>query len=261
MRRRTGFTLIELLVVIAIIAILAAILFPVFAQAREKARTISCASNLKQLGLAFSMYQQDYDGGFPAFSYQESTAPKLRWMNVIFPYTRNGQIGVCPTVSGPRAITNELEVSANSRNYSYGYNYQYLGNSRFNAASGRMRYPVFETMIQFPADTILVADNDGTAGWRVEDRLPWGTDEDQRRLLNHGYSIDPPILPSWAEGRPSTSTSSNNAGGPRPGWTRISDRHNGGANVLWCDGHVKWARREQLEKPRFWNGLNTDDPL
>ena len=65
MQRRTGFTLIELLVVIAIIAILAAILFPVFAQAREKARAISCMSNLKQTGLGTLMYVQDYDDNFP----------------------------------------------------------------------------------------------------------------------------------------------------------------------------------------------------
>src|SRR5688572_2846551 len=68
-RKRRGFTLIELLVVIAIIAILAAILFPVFAQAREQARTASCLSNLKQLGLGFKMYAQDYDENWPMGTY------------------------------------------------------------------------------------------------------------------------------------------------------------------------------------------------
>jgi len=87
---RTGFTLIELLVVIAIIAILAAILFPVFAQAREKARAISCLSNTKQSGLAFAMYVQDYD----------ETTPKMGngtdWWTAIYPYTKNLGVFLCP---------------------------------------------------------------------------------------------------------------------------------------------------------------------
>src|SRR5438034_6492919 len=74
LKSRNGFTLIELLVVIAIIAILAAILFPVFAQAREKARSISCLSNNKQIGTAYMMYLQDYDENFPPHV-TERTAP------------------------------------------------------------------------------------------------------------------------------------------------------------------------------------------
>jgi len=85
---RTGFTLIELLVVIAIIAILAAILFPVFARAREKARQISCLSNLKQMGLAFFMYNQDYD---------EQYVINPMWKTRLQPYIHNTQINVCPS--------------------------------------------------------------------------------------------------------------------------------------------------------------------
>ena len=89
MRRRTGFTLIELLVVIAIIAILAAILFPVFARAREKARQASCLSNVKQQGVAVMMYVQDYDEAFPIDLYG--------WVVALRPYTKNEQIWVCPS--------------------------------------------------------------------------------------------------------------------------------------------------------------------
>jgi len=112
---RRGFTLIELLVVIAIIAILAAILFPVFAQAREKARQTVCASNLKQIGTAFAMYLMDYDerlpdrrdlkaslpGGYRPWSSWPPSDPRTGWAAVVLePYTKNFDIWSCPSVKG-----------------------------------------------------------------------------------------------------------------------------------------------------------------
>src|SRR5688572_20672368 len=106
MRRRGGFTLIELLVVIAIIAILAAILFPVFAQAREKARASGCLSNQKQIALAFSMYAQDYDETYPlaqiATVNNLLTGIPLRWEDAVTPYIKGGNVGgilTCPSGS------------------------------------------------------------------------------------------------------------------------------------------------------------------
>jgi len=86
-----GFTLIELLVVIAIIAILAAILFPVFAQAREKTRQASCLSNEKQMGTAMMMYTQDYDEQFPFLQYYDANNQPIIWTSAIYPYVKNGQ--------------------------------------------------------------------------------------------------------------------------------------------------------------------------
>jgi len=103
---KSAFTLIELLVVIAIIAILAAILFPVFAQAREKARSASCLSNEKQIGLGLMMYTQDYDETYPtAYQYKNNTATTnggssggyIHYTSVVHPYVKNEQVWVCPS--------------------------------------------------------------------------------------------------------------------------------------------------------------------
>jgi len=98
---RRGFTLIELLVVIAIIAILAAILFPVFARAREKARQTSCLSNVKQIALAAHMYAQDYDEKWPRCSlYTPDWSQGWFWYSLVMPYINNWQILVCPSEPG-----------------------------------------------------------------------------------------------------------------------------------------------------------------
>lgn len=134
--RRRGFTLIELLVVIAIIAVLAAILFPVFASAREHAREAACTSNLRQIGLAFSMYLQDWDdvfpdrrdlktslpGGFhPWTTWPPSTSdPRTGWAAVVLdPYIKNYGVWNCPSVEGSRMgnlpqVLQAVEIGPNS---------------------------------------------------------------------------------------------------------------------------------------------------
>ena len=153
---RRGFTLIELLVVIAIIAILAAILFPVFARAREKARQASCLSNAKQMGLAANMYAQDYDDKFTYYAtyVPAGTARPVTggtgthyWWDTLYPYIKNGQIFRCP--SAPRQW-----------GYGWNINMGYIGNHP--TRTGEQYEGVLQTAVVYPAETVLIADSDWT---------------------------------------------------------------------------------------------------
>jgi prepilin-type N-terminal cleavage/methylation domain-containing protein/prepilin-type processing-associated H-X9-DG protein len=160
-RSRQAFTLIELLVVIAIIAILAAILFPVFAKAREKARQASCASNLKQLGLAMMQYNQDYDEKYPSVTDQQSTTVSAGaiqyWPYAVYPYVKSAGIYRCPD----DASTNACSYVANS----------YTGQQAVAA-------------IDSPATVLMAADgNIGTSATKMASSAATGNG------LNEDYSL------------------------------------------------------------------------
>jgi prepilin-type N-terminal cleavage/methylation domain-containing protein/prepilin-type processing-associated H-X9-DG protein len=172
MQSRKGFTLIELLVVIAIIAILAAILFPVFAQAREKARQTSCLSNLKQTGTATLMYVQDYDETFPLSIYlatENNKACTFTFYNALIPYQKSADVMKCP--SNPQALDLPkawvahglpavcLSGGSPIRFLSYVYNFSIFEEGKPNALfGGGGDAPTTMAEIEFPVETAMVYD-------------------------------------------------------------------------------------------------------
>lgn len=143
-----GFTLIELLVVIAIIAILAAILFPVFARARENARRASCQSNAKQLLLAITQYTQDYDEKYmPILTFN----PVIYWQKNLQPYVKSTQLFNCPS------STNAPYTDLNTVTSHYGLN-SYI----FDSAFGIFGFSI--ASIEKPSETLLMADSFGLPG-------------------------------------------------------------------------------------------------
>jgi prepilin-type N-terminal cleavage/methylation domain-containing protein/prepilin-type processing-associated H-X9-DG protein len=172
LRLGRGFTLIELLVVIAIIAILAAILFPVFAQARENARRTSCLSNMKQVDTALLMYVQDYDESLPTLTDDRSTTPTVRtdlW-NVLQPYTKSKDVFYCPDRTATGCGYGDFAgIGANDRCVGVGYNWgpiQFSGGGLLNTAVTVGAVTVYAGIalaaIQAPADTFAVGDEEDT---------------------------------------------------------------------------------------------------
>ncbi|MFN3652146.1 MAG: DUF1559 domain-containing protein [Armatimonadota bacterium] len=207
-RGRRGFTLIELLVVIAIIAILAAILFPVFAQAREKARQISCASNLKNLGTAAQMYTQDYDEQLPLAAYATADFDFRTWHELLDPYARNVEIWRCPSSSVKKTDQNGRPTTH------FGYNVRYLTNINADFSNAAGHSAVSLAAIQSPTETVLFADA------RASIANGWCGDDGK-------FMLPPSLADAHCWGRPHA-------------------LHSEGANVMWVDGHVKWHRPGQF---------------
>jgi prepilin-type N-terminal cleavage/methylation domain-containing protein len=148
---KRGFTLIELLIVVAIISILTAILFPVFARARENARRASCLSNLKQLGLGVMMYVQDYDGIYPrAYAGYSASYPYVYWNQQVYPYVKNGQVFVCPSADKSTINIDNAASAANDTR---------LGMNNVEFGTGNANSPVHESSLIKPAELIMIMDS------------------------------------------------------------------------------------------------------
>ncbi len=227
-----GFTLIELLVVITIISILAAILFPVFARARENARRTSCQSNLKQIGIAMSMYSQDYDERLvPQAIYGPNKTgdgqTSFNWNYCLDPYIKSEQVYLCPSRN------QQTMVRYNEPETNYGYNRagqpsdslvrsgsaNYALGGAWDAAGNQLGWSTVLTLaaVPNPSDTVVIGDAVTWLQAEANGLAYWG----------NGY----PYL-HWSANNPATGAAT---GSPDP-------RHFDGANFVYLDGHVKWHK-------------------
>jgi prepilin-type N-terminal cleavage/methylation domain-containing protein/prepilin-type processing-associated H-X9-DG protein len=217
--QKKGFTLIELLVVIAIIAILAAILFPVFSRAREQARKTACLSNLKQIGQALMMYVQDWDEGYPFNIMWCSLQPNQYFQMTaayrLDPYLKSPGVWQCPSSCMGRHLVNRKRPDGSASNLDYVYPgsfYGYYVNVGYNPYMGRV-CPYNTTLIKqsqlpTPAETVAIADSS---------------------------------LGSVAcGGRTVVYANVCNAGCNRKVRLRSNTRHTEGSNLVFADGHAKW---------------------
>jgi prepilin-type N-terminal cleavage/methylation domain-containing protein/prepilin-type processing-associated H-X9-DG protein len=222
-----GFTLIELLVVIAIIAILAAILFPVFAKAREKARQSSCLSNVKQITLALLQYAQDYDERLP-MTY-DLGVPRHGLIETTQPYTKNLQVHDCPSA----------DMKSVPGDYLGSRSYGYAGMFATNGPSATLG------QILRPAEVVMMGDTCGNPNHRVSIMPPSGG----KFICNpdgSGCTVCGQKHNSLCCDWPQVIHYYN-----QPGFN-IIERHNGMANVSFCDGHAKAMSHSQL----YNNGNN-----
>ena len=269
-RGRKAFTLIELLVVIAIIAILAAILFPVFAQAREKARAASCLSNVKQLGLGVMMYHQDYDETFPMGGWNEPTTGAAttfgRWYNDVRPYIKNVTIRNCP--SAPKKVGEQYGYVTNgdgSNGSNYGMNESVSPwiNSQHPEWDGVIKLP----KLVAPAGLTMITDvGNLDEAWAnanaaaLKDPLTW---KDHIKYVTDWQVVGPERFNSTGYITYDYASSSS-FGVQDNNLRRPVGLHNDGVNVCFADGHAKWNKVDRLVGPLATTsnkGYNDGDPL
>jgi len=209
--KKRGFTLIELLVVIAIIAILAAILFPVFARARAKARQTSCLSNLKQVGTAVAMYIQDNDEKFGRqylYSGPNQTGELIYWTEAHYPYVKNAAVFLCPDTEYKAWVS--VSIDGTVIRSGYGVNTDYV----FTTYWAQPGAVLSLAQMKAPAQTIIIADS-----WdHRSNKLKCSP-----RICAPDHTGNGPSAHYW-----------------------VGDCHSDGANAAFADGHAKWFTHSRL---------------
>jgi prepilin-type N-terminal cleavage/methylation domain-containing protein/prepilin-type processing-associated H-X9-DG protein len=263
-RSRPAFTLIELLVVIAIIAILAAILFPVFAQAREKAKQTTCTSNMKQIGLSLMMYTQDYDETYPTNSWDlapvgttdnDSGNPNYRtrfnWIWQLLPYTKNRQIWRCPSDPNPKGNGSCYSASPGEWGIptpnSYGVNMEILSYAGKGAPDWFGHIGAL-SMAQVPSPAATYAVSDSS------------------RCVMESYWVD--VCTRYANWERYYSREGTDAGGARKKFpSRVAEervhRHNRGSLIVFADGHAAWRPADRIYggSPALDSGVTSNEGM
>ena len=273
-RASRAFTLIELLVVIGIIGLLTSILLPALSGVRSKARATKCLSNLHVLGHGITLYANDNDDALMPSRLPKHSGDSCNPYATLFGRRKyrptflammSLAVGV-PPFEDPKACKNEVDMFGepgdqqdysyplyvcpsvadwtDERNGSYGWNYQFLGNSRLLDSSDQTSYKNWAvpiTRIRYPGRTVAVADCMGTAAsFTPAGRLPYigNSRDDDERFGNEGFNLDPPrVDPVNGEMANLDAPQSRTAADPR---------HSNSANVLWLDGHANWQTLTQL---------------
>lgn len=258
MRIKTGrgFTLIELLVVIAVIAIIAAILFPVFGKAREKARQTTCASNLRQLGLAAQQYVTDNDERLPSPVLTTNSGVNwcAGWAGKLYAYTKSTSVYKCPDDDMEPLLSGVTVLYP----LSYGCNTALL-NYQFGIDS-------YTPALNAPAKTVMLYEigrrNDGLFGSVANVTDPQESGGDISYYATCGDGV---INITWVGdhvARNGSSYATGYLGGRRPDpgvFESANGRHSDGSNYLLADGHVKWLRGSQVSSGWYF-GPNNPNP-
>ena len=253
-----GFTLIELLVVIAIIAILAGILFPVFAQAREKARQTACVSGERQIGVALMQYVQDYDESYPNGSNFNGAEPIWAgegWAGQCFPYLRNVALFRCPSDTNSAGTSENVAVS-----YAYNVNFVYYQDE------DEVPYGISAAQVTAPSRSVLlfeVANVKANVAAEREGAVPGGVEGTDFSASANGLDHRLYARKDWSTGSEHQYATGYLGGRPpsddpaaKTQFAASEGRHAGGSNFVFGDGHCRWLRGSQVSSGRVATNPN-----